>query len=128
MKTAEELATKHAISKNYIGYGANGFMCQIHYPELCKIIDERDKEWEENYEGILAEVSKVYCELTNNKLSKPNYEAVVILDEVRITQQEDIDEAVSVNNQEWTQKIQTALDKTSNFNCKEVLTKLLEDE
>ena len=71
MKTAEELATKHAISKNYIGYGANGFMCQIHYPELCKIIDERDKE--------------------------------------------------------WTQKIQTALDKTSNWNCKEVLTKLLED-
>ena len=25
------------------------------------------------------------------------------------------------------QKIQTALDKTSNWNCKEVLTKLLED-
>ena len=26
------------------------------------------------------------------------------------------------------QKIQTALDKTSNWNCKEVLTKLLEDK
>jgi len=40
-KIAEELATKHAISKNYIGFsGTDGFMCQIHYPELCKIIAE----------------------------------------------------------------------------------------
>ena len=29
---------------------------------------------------------------------------------------------------EWTQKIQDALDKTSNWNCKDVLTKLLEDK
>ena len=28
---------------------------------------------------------------------------------------------------EWKQKIQTALAETSNWNCKEVLTKLLED-
>ena len=32
------------------------------------------------------------------------------------------------HDKEWTQKIQTALDKTSNWNCKEVLTKLLEDK
>ena len=45
LKTAEELATNNAISKNYIGYGRDGFHCQIHFPELCKIIEERDNEW-----------------------------------------------------------------------------------
>ena len=36
--------------------------------------------------------------------------------------------ALAERDQEWKQKIQTALDKTSNWNCKEVLTKLLEDK
>ena len=35
---------------------------------------------------------------------------------------------ISERDKEWKQKIQTALDKTSNWNCKEVLTKLLEDK
>ena len=35
---------------------------------------------------------------------------------------------ITARDKEWTQKIQTALDKTSNWNCKEVLTKLLEDK
>jgi hypothetical protein len=47
----------------------------------------------EDYELALAEVSKVYCELTDNKLSKPNYKAEVILDEIRIQQEKDIEEA-----------------------------------
>ena len=40
LKTAEELVIKHAISKNFYGYGNGKFHCQIHYPELCKIITE----------------------------------------------------------------------------------------
>ena len=40
----------------------------------------------------------------------------------------DISEMLDRKDKEWTQKIQTALDKTSNWNCKEVLTKLLEDK
>ena len=38
-----------------------------------------------------------------------------------------LSKAITERDTEWTQKIQTALDKTSNWNCKEVLTKLLED-
>ena len=37
-------------------------------------------------------------------------------------------QAITERDTEWKQKIQTALDKTSNWNCKEVLTKLLEDK
>ena len=44
MKTVEQLATDNAKSSAYVGYGYKGFMCQIHYPELCKIIAEHDKE------------------------------------------------------------------------------------
>ena len=40
LKTVEELVIKHAISKNFYGYGNGKFHCQIHYPELCKIITE----------------------------------------------------------------------------------------
>ena len=36
--------------------------------------------------------------------------------------------ALTEHDKEWKQKIQTTLDKTSNWNCKEVLTKLLEDK
>ena len=36
--------------------------------------------------------------------------------------------ALAERDTEWKQKIQTALDKTSNWNCKEVLTKLLEEK
>ena len=56
MKTAEELATKHAISKNYIGYGAKGFMCQIHYPELCKIITEDRQSIVNKIRGMIGEI------------------------------------------------------------------------
>lgn len=44
MKTVEDLVKKYAISKNYYGYGRDGFHCQIHYPELCKIIDEVQRQ------------------------------------------------------------------------------------
>ena len=37
-------------------------------------------------------------------------------------------EAIKQRDKEWKQKIQTALAETSNWNCKEVLTKLLEDK
>ena len=37
-------------------------------------------------------------------------------------------DAITERDTEWEQKIQTALDKTSNWNCKEVLTKLLEEK
>ena len=40
----------------------------------------------------------------------------------------DLDRVLDERDTEWKQKIQTALDKTSNWNCKEVLTKLLEDK
>ena len=36
--------------------------------------------------------------------------------------------AITARDKEWTLKIQTALSKTSNWDCKEVLTKLLEDK
>ena len=39
-----------------------------------------------------------------------------------------VNEVIAERDKEWTQKIQTALDKTSNWNCKEVLTKLLEEK
>ena len=35
---------------------------------------------------------------------------------------------ISERDKEWTHKIHTAKDETSNWNCKEVLTKLLEDK
>ena len=35
---------------------------------------------------------------------------------------------ISERDKEWTQKIQKAKDETSNWNCKEVLTKLLEEK
>jgi len=41
---------------------------------------------------------------------------------------DDLENALTERDKEWKQKIQTALDKTSNWNCKEVLTKLLEDK
>ena len=37
-------------------------------------------------------------------------------------------EAIEERDKEWKQKIQTALAETSNWNCKEVLTKLLEEK
>jgi len=37
-------------------------------------------------------------------------------------------DAITERDTEWKQKIQTALAETSNWNCKEVLTKLLEDK
>ena len=37
-------------------------------------------------------------------------------------------EAIKERDKEWKQKIQKAKDETSNWNCKEVLTKLLEDK
>ena len=40
----------------------------------------------------------------------------------------EFEKAITERDKEWTQKIQTALSKTSNWNCKEVLTKLLEDK
>jgi len=36
--------------------------------------------------------------------------------------------ALAERDTEWKQKIQDALAETSNWNCKEVLTKLLEDQ
>ena len=39
-----------------------------------------------------------------------------------------VENQITERDKEWTQKIQTAKDKTSNWNCKEVLTKLLEDK
>ena len=67
------------------------------FSEFDKAIIEYDKEYEE----MLCEVSKVYCELTNNKLSKPNYMAAVILDEVRLQQDKDIEDAVNISKQEF---------------------------
>ena len=37
-------------------------------------------------------------------------------------------DAITERDTEWKHKIQTALDNTSNWNCKEVLAKLLEDK
>ena len=63
----------------------------------------------ENYETVLAEVSKVYCELTNGKLSKPNYQAAVIIDEVRMIQENELTEAITQakieENEYWKRKI-----------------------
>ena len=39
-----------------------------------------------------------------------------------------VENQITERDKEWTQKIQTAKDKTSNWNCKEVLTKLLEEK
>lgn len=58
-------------------------------------------------EEILYEVSKVYCELTNNKLSKPNYKAEVVLDEVRIQQEADMAETIK----EYRQSIIDMIDE-----------------
>ena len=61
----------------------------------------------ENYETVLAEVSKVYCELTNGKLSKPNYQAAVIIDEVRMIQENELTEAIKqakIEESEYWQK------------------------
>src|SRR3990167_10242451 len=35
-----------------------------------------------DYDFILAEVPKVYCEISKGKLSKPNYEASVLIGEL----------------------------------------------
>ena len=63
----------------------------------------------ENYETVLDEVSKVYCELTNGKLSKPNYQAAVIIDEVRMIQENELTEAITQakieENEYWKRKI-----------------------
>lgn len=64
MKTAEELATKHAISKSYFGYGKDGFMCQIHYPELRAIIEDRDNEWKRKIKKALEATTNFHCKNT----------------------------------------------------------------
>jgi len=74
-----------------------------------QFIEQKLTEVIENYETVLAEVSKVYCELTNGKLSKPNYQAAVIIDEVRMIQENELTEAITQakieENEYWKRKI-----------------------
>ena len=35
-----ELIVRKHLPPAFIGWGSKGFMCQVHYPELCKIIEE----------------------------------------------------------------------------------------
>ena len=64
--------------------------------------------------------------------NKTYYKKNLILDTTHmmlaVIDAEQFESALAERDQEWKQKIQTALDKTSNWNCKEVLTKLLEDK
>lgn len=43
-----------------------------------------------DYHFLLREVSKVYCHLTNGKLSKPNYFSSTVIQHVDEAQEEDI--------------------------------------
>ena len=68
-----------------------------------------------DYERVLAEVSKVYWELTNGKLSKPNYDAVVILDEVRLQQEKDIEETLAEHDKEIISLIDGLIDENLEY-------------
>ena len=35
-----ELIVRKHLPPAFIGWGSKGFMCQVHYPELCKIIED----------------------------------------------------------------------------------------
>ena len=61
---------------------------------LWQFIEQKLTEVTESYETTLVEVSKVYDNLTNGKLSKPNYQADTIIDEVRMIQENELTEAI----------------------------------
>ena len=64
--------------------------------------------------------------------NKTYYKKNLILDTTHmmlaVIDAEQFESALAERDKEWKQKIQTALAETSNWNCKEVLTKLLEDK
>ena len=78
-------------------------------PALWQFIEQKLTEVIESYEIALAEVSKVYDNLTNGKLSKPNYQAATIIDEVRMIQENELTEAITQakieENEYWKRKI-----------------------
>ena len=77
-------------------------------PALWQFIEQKLTEVIESYEIALAEVSKVYDNLTNGKLSKPNYQAATIIDEVRMIQENELTEAIKQakieENEMWNGK------------------------
>ena len=76
-------------------------------PALWQFIEQKLTEVIESYEIALAEVSKVYDNLTNGKLSKPNYQAATIIDEVRMIQENELTEAIKqakIEESEYWQK------------------------
>lgn len=58
-----------------------------------------------DYHAIMEEVPKVYCEITGNKLSYPNYTAEAVLGLYREELQKDIDEAVQEKEDEMNDEI-----------------------
>ena len=77
-------------------------------PALWQFIEQKLTEVIESYEIALAEVSKVYDNLTNGKLSKPNYQAATIIDEVRMIQENELTEVIKQakieENEMWNGK------------------------
>ena len=77
-------------------------------PALWQFIEQKLTEVIESYEIALAEVSKVYDNLTNGKLSKPNYQAATIIDEVRMIQENELTESIKQakieENEMWNGK------------------------
>ena len=78
--------------------------------EALGIVDEFEQkltEVIESYEIALAEVSKVYDNLTNGKLSKPNYQAATIIEEVRMIQENELTEAIKQAKVEENERFKT---------------------
>lgn len=69
-KLLQEVVQKH-LPKAFIGYGQQGFMCQVHYPELCKIINDYTQQQVSVGPVVMQKTAKRYF-LDTEFIEHPN--------------------------------------------------------
>lgn len=78
-------------------------------PDPGKPLAQRIRDELHDFQTVIEEVSKVYCDLTRGRLSKPNTLASAVIGEVQEIQSQDIDEAIAEAVEEATDELRTQL-------------------